>query len=84
VVHPKTVFLSTEEIARAKDHVESLRKSTKKAPVPKTDEDTIEPGLRVPTSALDGCLESFTAADEKRVKASTTIFADTGIMGLHW
>jgi Kyakuja-Dileera-Zisupton transposase len=59
-----------------------LRKSTKKPPVPKPDGDTIEPGLRVPTSALDGCLESFTAADEKRVKASTTIFADTGIMGL--
>lgn len=38
--------------------------------------------MKVPKSALDGCLESFTAADEKRTKASTKFFADTGLMAL--
>ncbi|KAH6905427.1 hypothetical protein BKA70DRAFT_1373178 [Coprinopsis sp. MPI-PUGE-AT-0042] len=80
--HPMTVFLTTDEVARAKAHVEHLRNNTKKTRNDKVDDDTIEPGLKVPTSALDGCLESFTAADEKRIKASTKIFADTGIMGL--
>ncbi|KAH6866010.1 hypothetical protein BKA70DRAFT_1380820 [Coprinopsis sp. MPI-PUGE-AT-0042] len=80
--HPTTVFLTTDEVARAKAHVERLRNDAKKTRNTKADDDTIEPGLQVPTSALDGCLESFTAADEKRIKASTAIFADTGIMGL--
>lgn len=31
-------------------------------------EDSCEHGMRVPTSVLDGCNESFTAADEKRQK----------------
>jgi hypothetical protein len=31
---------------------------------------------------LDGCSESFVAADEKREKASTCFFADTGLMAL--
>lgn len=38
--------------------------------------------MKVPKSTLDGCQESFKAADEKRTKASTTFFADTGIMAL--
>ncbi|KDR74548.1 hypothetical protein GALMADRAFT_70781 [Galerina marginata CBS 339.88] len=41
-----------------------------------------EPGMRVPTSVLDGCNDSFLAADEKRMKASTLFFADTGLMAL--
>ncbi len=44
--------------------------------------DGYEPNIRVPTSVLDGCLESFAAADSNRVKASTTFFADTGLMAL--
>ncbi|KAF8833026.1 hypothetical protein BDN67DRAFT_992900 [Paxillus ammoniavirescens] len=38
--------------------------------------------MRVPASVLDGCGESFVAADEKREKASTHFFADTGLMAL--
>ncbi|KAF9502849.1 hypothetical protein BS47DRAFT_1374525 [Hydnum rufescens UP504] len=38
--------------------------------------------MKVPVSALDACHESFTAADEARQKASTAIFADTGLMAL--
>ena len=41
-------------------------------------EDRLENGMKVPTSVLDGCGGSFQAADEKRQKASTCFFADTG------
>jgi hypothetical protein len=46
------------------------------------EEDGYENGMRVPTSVLDGCGESFFAADEKREKASTQFFADTGVMAM--
>ncbi|KAF8078353.1 hypothetical protein FPV67DRAFT_1615717 [Lyophyllum atratum] len=38
--------------------------------------------MKVPNSALDSCHDSFKAADEKRVKASTKVFQDTGLMAL--
>jgi hypothetical protein len=33
--------------------------------------------MRVPTSVLDECGESFLAADKKRQKASTQLYSDT-------
>ncbi|KAF9233092.1 hypothetical protein BU15DRAFT_66899 [Melanogaster broomeanus] len=45
-------------------------------------QDTYEDGMRIPTSVLDGCNDSFLAADETRQKASTRFFSDTGIMVL--
>ena len=45
-------------------------------------EDKLEDGMKVPASVLDGCGGSFQAADEKRQKASTRFFADTGLMAL--
>ena len=45
-------------------------------------EDGFEAGMKVPISVLNGCQESFTAADEKREKASTTFFADTRLMAI--
>ena len=47
-----------------------------------SDPDGFEGPLRVPTSVLRECNESFKAADEKRQKASTQLFADTGLMAL--
>lgn len=44
--------------------------------------DGFEHGMKVPISALDGFQESFVAADEKRVNASTKFFSDTGLMAL--
>jgi hypothetical protein len=38
--------------------------------------------MQISNSALDGCKESFTAADERRTKASTQDFSDTGLMAL--
>ncbi|KAI6100892.1 hypothetical protein EV401DRAFT_2080701 [Pisolithus croceorrhizus] len=44
--------------------------------------DSFEDGMRVPMSVLDGCGDSFHAADENQKKASTNFFADTGLMAL--
>ena len=49
--------------------------------------DTLELGSRqtsqkVPDAVLDECESSFKAADERRQKASTRFFADTGLMAL--
>lgn len=44
--------------------------------------DSMEAGMSLPTSVLDECGNSFVAADEKREKASTQFFVDTGIMSL--
>jgi hypothetical protein len=38
--------------------------------------------MKVPNSALEGCKDSFIAADERRTKASTKFFSDTGLMAL--
>ncbi|KAI6102138.1 hypothetical protein F5141DRAFT_1190033 [Pisolithus sp. B1] len=38
--------------------------------------------MKVPISVLDGCRDSFHAADERQKKASTQFFADTGLMAL--
>ncbi|KAI6022550.1 hypothetical protein EDC04DRAFT_2575210 [Pisolithus marmoratus] len=46
------------------------------------DDDVFEEGMRISTSVLKGCNESFTAADERRQKASTQFFSDTGVMAL--
>jgi hypothetical protein len=44
--------------------------------------DGYEGSLKVPASTLDGCNDSFTAADERRHKASTQFFSDTGLMAI--
>ncbi|EIN07693.1 hypothetical protein PUNSTDRAFT_36730, partial [Punctularia strigosozonata HHB-11173 SS5] len=47
-----------------------------------TEPDKCEGPLQVPNSVLDGCEASFKAADERREKASTTFFDDTGLVAL--
>jgi hypothetical protein len=69
------------------DHVNACRRAgvgTCKRPRQPVEEvhDGYEKGMRIPVSVLDGCSESFVAADEKREKASTRFFADTGLMAL--
>ncbi|KAF9456434.1 hypothetical protein BDZ94DRAFT_1302530 [Collybia nuda] len=41
-----------------------------------------KPTNKVPISVLNGCEESFDAANEKKIKASTQFFSDTGLMAL--
>lgn len=42
----------------------------------------MEPGLPLPTSAYEGCEQSYVAADERNQKSSTGAFGVTGLMGL--
>ncbi|KAG2144232.1 hypothetical protein DEU56DRAFT_870390 [Suillus clintonianus] len=82
----RSVFISDEEVARMEAHVLACRGSLPgrgtKRKKPEGDEDGYEDGMRIPISTLDACRESFLAADEKREKASTHFFADTGVMAL--
>jgi Kyakuja-Dileera-Zisupton transposase len=83
VVHPETCWLSDDEILAAKAASEAARPPQPQQPTAGTESaDTLEKGMKVTAAVLDGCLESFTAADEKRTKANTKFFADTGVMVL--
>ncbi|KAF8834752.1 hypothetical protein BDN67DRAFT_985105 [Paxillus ammoniavirescens] len=86
-----TVFLSQSDLEKMEHDVEDLRnpphasKQTarrKGKHVVGEVEDTYEEGMRILTSVLDGCNDSFLVADEKHLKASTRFFVDTGIMAL--
>ncbi|RDB30787.1 hypothetical protein Hypma_005865 [Hypsizygus marmoreus] len=79
--HPASVFVSDPEVKAMKDYVENAR-PTRSAKKSADAPDGFEPSMKVPTSALDGCQDSFLAADERRMKASTKYFADTGLMAL--
>ena len=84
--HPQSCFLSEEAVKAAEEFVEMLRPSKAERAsdqgVPLDEDDRTEEGMQVPNSILDSCHDSFKAADEKRVKASTQYFADTGLMAL--
>jgi hypothetical protein len=88
-LHPETVFVSEKKVAEMKAFVETTRpvKSKSKEKIKEGSDghgvvDSYEPGMKVPVSALEGCLASFVAADERRTKASTQFFADTGLMAM--
>ncbi|KAF9509115.1 hypothetical protein BS47DRAFT_1280636, partial [Hydnum rufescens UP504] len=46
------------------------------------EDDMVEPGLHALNSTYDACWQSFIAADEDHVKASTQYFEDTGVIAL--
>ncbi|KAG2112072.1 uncharacterized protein F5147DRAFT_744682 [Suillus discolor] len=70
-------FLSNDDVKAMEDFIQSLWVSRAEG-----DKDHYEEGMHVPVSVLNGCGESFVAADEKREKASTHFFTDTGLMAL--
>ena len=88
-IYPDTVFISEEKVKQIEAHVVQLRSN-----VQLRGRDTLnqvnaekagnkcEEGLSVPNSVLDGCQDSFLTANEKREKASTQFFKDTGLMAL--
>lgn len=65
---------------RSKSRTGDHKKSVKSDLQPEND--GYEPNMRVPVSVLNGCQESFAAADANRVKASTKFFSDTGLMAM--
>jgi hypothetical protein len=85
-LHSETVFVPQADVSSMEELVNTVRppskpkgKGTEKA---SKGPDGFEGPLKVPISVLDECAESFLAADEKRQKASTQFFSDTGLMAL--
>ncbi|KAG1812684.1 hypothetical protein EV424DRAFT_1473565 [Suillus variegatus] len=79
-----TFFLSNDDVKAMEDFVKSCRRERRRMRVSRVEgeEDCYEEGMCVPVSVLNGCGESFVAADKKREKASTRFFTDTGLMAL--
>ncbi|KAJ7657014.1 hypothetical protein B0H17DRAFT_1146039 [Mycena rosella] len=86
--HPNSVFVQEATADQMGVHVDEVRParggSAKKARTQAEEEDDKYEGasLKVPRSVLNECKSSFKAADDKREKASTKFFDDTGIMGI--
>jgi Kyakuja-Dileera-Zisupton transposase len=84
-VHPETVFVSKDDVSSMEDYVNTVRPPKEKDTRTRQaaqEPDGFEGPMKVSTSVLDECYESFLAADEKRQKASTQLFTDTGLMAL--
>ncbi|KAG1904971.1 uncharacterized protein F5891DRAFT_1126283 [Suillus fuscotomentosus] len=77
-------FLPKDDVQAMDEFMQRCRGERRQERVSRTEpeEDHYEKGMNVPVSVLDGCRESFTAADEKWEKASTHFFTDTGLMAL--
>jgi hypothetical protein len=81
--HYDSSFLSEKEVKAMEEYVASQKASkSTRATCSDDNEDDFEDGMHVPSSVLNDCGASFKAADEKREKASTQFFSDTGLMAL--
>lgn len=84
--HPASIFIPAPEVQDIEAFVENCRsqgpRKVNHGQDSNTYEDSFEPGMQVPSSILNDCNDSFISADEKRQKASTQLFADTGLMAL--
>ena len=87
--HPHSMFIPEANAEHMENYVESVHPARshnkKKKPNPLTDESSLgadgyEGPLHVPMSILDGCKQSFLAADEQREKASSQFFASMVLM----
>lgn len=75
--------MAEQDVKAMEDFVEACRSHAPPQTSRQEDSgDRMEPGMQVPASVLNDCSDSFVAADEKRQKASTQFFADTGVMAL--
>jgi hypothetical protein len=87
LLHPQTSFLCEEQVGYMEKLVEKLRPAKKrgsdkrKRPAQPECDDVLE-ATGLPTSILDQCERTFEAADDRRQKASTQYFKDTGLMAL--
>ncbi|KAJ7080149.1 hypothetical protein B0H15DRAFT_953635 [Mycena belliarum] len=93
--HPDSHFIDEEDAARTEAYVDGVRnasaadtrhekrqKAMRDALAEEPSDGYEHPLLRLPTSTLDACESSFTAANENREKASAQFFEDTAIMGM--
>ncbi|KAE9387002.1 hypothetical protein BT96DRAFT_838301, partial [Gymnopus androsaceus JB14] len=74
-IHLNTFFIPKAEVQAWKQLVDSVNEDSDKT-------NHFEKGLQVPKSVLDGCLASFTAADDACIKGSTQFFDVTANMTL--
>lgn len=92
-VSPETLKRMEKEVEKARSAPEKSKKPMKSSQSAVKaengdeeddwiDDDGFEGDMKVPASVLAGCEASFTAANEKREKASTQFFSDTGLMAL--
>ncbi|KAG1744082.1 uncharacterized protein EDB91DRAFT_1246963 [Suillus paluster] len=77
-------FLPKDNVQAMDEFMQHCRGERRRERASRTEpeEDCYEKGMSVPVSVLDGCRESFMAADKKREKASSRFFTDTGLMAL--
>ncbi|KAK7454576.1 hypothetical protein VKT23_011328 [Stygiomarasmius scandens] len=87
-LHPDTMYLPEDDIKKWEALVNEARPSKpskrpkQQATEPLQEDDHYEHGMRVPKSALDGCLGSFTAAQETITSASGEKFDKTADAGM--
>jgi hypothetical protein len=81
----QTIFIPEVDVKAMEARVEEHRganRCRKRSQRQASQGDGYENNMKIPTSVLDACGDSFVAADEKREKASTRYFADTGLMAM--
>ncbi|KAK7452231.1 hypothetical protein VKT23_012336 [Stygiomarasmius scandens] len=87
-LHPDTMYLPEDDVKKWEALVNEARpsKPSKRAKQKEAEEiqedDHYEHGMRVPKSALDGCLGSFTAAQETITSSSSEKFDKTADAGM--
>ncbi|KIK23301.1 hypothetical protein PISMIDRAFT_78793, partial [Pisolithus microcarpus 441] len=80
-----TVFIPESEVKAMECFVEKQRGlPSRQHTLPQGQQrgDWVEDGMKIPTSMLDGCRDSFHAADEKQKKASTQYWAKVTLVQL--
>ncbi|THU86821.1 hypothetical protein K435DRAFT_682930 [Dendrothele bispora CBS 962.96] len=84
--HPDSFFLDEDEVQEVESRVNRARDKPNAAKKAKTsdsqDDDLIEPGMRVSRAVLDGCGNSFTAAQESVAKVVASGYDVTGLMAI--
>lgn len=84
--HPKSVFVPEEEMETWQNFVKTVcppcSSKIQRTQASTDEEDCFEGTMKVPKSVLDGCEDSFMAADGTHEKASTQFFSSTALMGL--
>ncbi|KAH8113030.1 hypothetical protein DFH11DRAFT_1511011 [Phellopilus nigrolimitatus] len=83
--HPNSVFLDEKAVKAMEEEVETLRPMRNRRARNAGSVDAARAksrSLKVSDETLDECEASYKAADERRQKASTRFFSDTGLMAL--
>jgi Kyakuja-Dileera-Zisupton transposase len=75
-------FFVPEDVVSSMQKIVEMKRGSHAVQALEDDSDTVLPGLQLQNHVFDGCSNSFVAAKESNQKASSSIFADTGLMAL--